>query len=53
MYILKKWVIYFRKRLSRKRAVSRRTPVSQGAGLQSQQGPPLEGPAHFIPFPKR
>ena len=53
MFILKKWMIYFRKRLSRKRAVSGRKPIVQGVRPEEQKGPPLVGPSHYIPYPKR
>lgn len=53
MHILKMWIIYFRKRMSRKRTSSRAKPVVQEAGAEARKGLPLECPSHYIPYPKR
>jgi hypothetical protein len=55
MLFVKRWVMYFQKRLSRKRAMRKQQEAVLTEYAERQKGvvqPPRDGPAHFIPFPK-
>jgi len=56
MLILKRWLIYFKKRASKKKPPQDiyATVAQRADGDKISEGPgiPQKGPAHFIPFPK-